>query len=75
MRNEVPIETRKKEGENTGAFLFRFSKRVKQGGIVKEVKKRRFKHRAENKRKRRLGALYRVAKEKEVVEKRKLGRM
>ena len=71
----MPIETRRKEGENTGSFLFRFSKRVKQGGIIKEAKKRRFKHRPENKGKRRMGALYRVGKEKEVVEKKRLGRM
>ena len=57
------LEIRKKEGESTGSFLYRFGKRVKQSGILKEVKKRRFKGRAVNRRKVRLAALYRPPQE------------
>ncbi|MAF80210.1 30S ribosomal protein S21 [bacterium] len=71
----MPIEAHKKEGENIGSFLFRFNKRIKQSGILKEAKKRKFSKRPENKRKRRLSALYREEKEKEIERKRKLGRL
>ncbi|OGG42139.1 hypothetical protein A3A21_02010 [Candidatus Jorgensenbacteria bacterium RIFCSPLOWO2_01_FULL_45_25b] len=69
----MPIQSRRKEGESTGSFLYRFSKKVKQSGIVKEAKKRRFKERPTNRRKKRLSALYRVEKEKELEKKKKYG--
>lgn len=67
------LEVRKKEGESMSSFLYRFSKRVKQSGILKEVKKKRFKSRAVNRRKVRLSAIYRLEKSKELAEQRKYG--
>ena len=67
------IRLKKKEGESVNAFIYRFGKRVKRSGILKEVRKRRFQERPENKTKRRLGALYRAKKEKELKQQRKYG--
>ena len=69
----MPLEVKKKEGESVGSFLYRFNKKVRQSGVVKEVKKRRFRSRAKNKQKRRLGALYRLRKQEEFSRARKLG--
>jgi ribosomal protein S21 len=62
------IEVKKKEGESVNAFLFRFTKKIQQSGILKEAKKRRFAKRAENKHARKVSALYRAGK-KQTVEK------
>jgi len=67
------LEIRKKEGETAGAFFFRFNKRVKNSGILKESKKRRFTQRPLNKIKRKLGALYRFQKREELLQERKYG--
>lgn len=55
------------------ALIYRFGKRVKQSGLTKEVKKRRFQGRSGNKRTRRLGALYRMKKMEKLARERKLG--
>ncbi len=69
----MPIEIKRKEGESTGSFLYRFSKRVKQSGILKEVKRKRFRHRNVNRQKIKLSALYRLKKQKEIAEFKKYG--
>lgn len=67
------VEVRKKEKENSNALFFRFSKRIKRSGILKEAKKRRFKTRAVSRRQRKLSALHRDAKKAEHNRMRKLG--
>ena len=67
------VKVAKREGESTSALMFRFSKRIKQSGVFKEAKKRRFKSRPINKRKRRLSALHRDKKKAEVERLKKLG--
>jgi len=67
------IEARKKEGESTTNLLFRFTKKMKQSGVLTEARKRRFKNRSLNRRKRRLSAIYREARKADVAKKRKLG--
>ncbi len=67
------IKVTKKEGESASALVFRFSKKIKQSGILKEVKKRRSRTRPLNKRKRRLSALHRHAKKEEISRLKKLG--
>ncbi|MDP3999036.1 MAG: 30S ribosomal protein S21 [bacterium] len=64
---------RRKEGETTGSFLFRFSKKVQQSGILREVKKRKFHHRAKSRIKRKIAAIYRDDKKKEVERSKKMG--
>jgi ribosomal protein S21 len=69
----MPLQIRRKEGESLNSFLFRFSKKVQQSGLVKEVKKRQFHYRAANWRKRRLSALYRLKKKGELLRLKRYG--
>lgn len=69
----MALEIRKKEGENIGSVLFRFNKKVKQSGILKESKKRRFKNRPKNKRNIRLSAIYKAEKAKDLERQKKYG--
>lgn len=67
------ISVFKREGENSNSLVFRFGKRIKQSGILKEVRSRRFRKRQMNRRKRLAGALYRASKEEEFKTARKYG--
>lgn len=67
------IEIRKKEGESPTSHLYRFLKKIKQSGVLKEAKKRKFRDRNVSKRRRKLSALKRVKKRSEFEEKKKLG--
>lgn len=49
---------RKKEGESPNSMIFRFTKKVQQSGVLREVKSRRFTVRAKSKNKRRSSAIY-----------------
>ncbi len=69
----MAIESRKKEGENPTAFLFRFSKRVRQSGVLLEARRRRFKSRNVNRTKRRSSAVYRAGKRAEMARMKRLG--
>ncbi|MDP3947286.1 MAG: 30S ribosomal protein S21 [bacterium] len=67
------MELRRKEGESVTSFIYRFTKRVKQSGILKEAKKRRFRARPMNRNRRRLSALHRETKKVERQRLKKLG--
>ncbi len=69
----MAIEVRKKKGENVNSLIFRFNKRVKQSGVLKETKKRRFKSRDVNKNKKRSSALYRSKRQEEIARLKKYG--
>jgi ribosomal protein S21 len=69
----MAVEIKKKEGESASSFIFRFNKKIQQSGLVKEVKKRQFHGRRVNARKRKLGALHRLAKKSEVAKLKKFG--
>ncbi|PIR44278.1 30S ribosomal protein S21 [Candidatus Wolfebacteria bacterium CG10_big_fil_rev_8_21_14_0_10_31_9] len=71
----MAIEVKRKEGESASAFLYRFTKKMQQSGVLKESKKRRHAKRAVNKNKRRKMALYREDKKIETEKKKKLGLM
>ncbi len=66
-------EVKKREGESTNSLIFRFIKRVQQTGVLREAKKRRFHSRTQNRLKRKLSALHREEKRKEVEIAKKLG--
>ena len=68
------LEIKKREGETLASFLYRFNKRVRNSGLVKEVRKRQFKRAGLNKLARRKSALYRARKETEIIRTRKYGR-
>ena len=67
------VEIKKKDGESPTSHLHRFLKKVRQSGVLKEARKRKFKTRNINKTKRRLSALKREKKKKEFQRNRKLG--
>lgn len=67
------MELKRKEGESTSAFLYRFNKKIQQSGILREARKRRFYARPVNRLKRKNSALHREQKSKERVIAKKLG--
>lgn len=69
------MEVRKREGENTNSLIYRFIKRVQQTGVLREAKKRRFYDRTQNRLKRKLSALHREVKKKEMERLKKLGEL
>lgn len=69
------IEVKKKEGESTNSLLYRFSKIVKQSGILKDAKRKMFYSKKMNRRARRKSAIYRANKTKEIERLRKLGKL
>ena len=67
------MELKKREGESASAFLYRFTKKMQQSGVLREAKKRKNYKRVTNKHKRRVSAIYRDNKKKEVTTARKMG--
>lgn len=67
------IEVKRKEGESPNSMLFRFTKKVRQSGVMAETRKRRFTSRPKNRRARRLSAVFRTQKKAEVARLKKLG--
>jgi ribosomal protein S21 len=67
------IEVRKKERETPSALVFRFLKRVKRSGVLREVRRRRFHDRSVSRLDRKLSALHRVEKKAEFKRMRKMG--
>jgi len=67
------MQIKRKEGESINSFLRRFSKRIYQSGILKEVKKKKFKRRKPSLRARKISALYKVKKQKEMSKAQKMG--
>ncbi len=67
------MHIKKRSTESVSSLLFRFNKRIKRSGVLREARKRRFNNRPENKRKRLISALHREDKKKEYIQKRKLG--
>jgi small subunit ribosomal protein S21 len=69
------MEVKRREGESIGSFLYRFTKKMQRSGILREAKKRRFFERPISKRKRRLSAIHKDKKKKEMEKLKKLGKM
>jgi len=69
----MAVGVKKREGESPNALAYRFSKKVQQSGVLRESRRRRFHMRPENRNKRRLSALRREEKRKEVEKAKKLG--
>ncbi len=67
------MEIKRREGESVSAFLYRFSKKVQQSGVLREAKKRKHRRRPISKLKKRLSALHREQKKKEIEKMKKMG--
>lgn len=69
----MAIESRKREGEAGAALLYNFTRKVKRSGILKEVRKRKFRDRPISRIKRRVSAIHREEKKSDVERQKKLG--
>lgn len=69
----MAITVKKRDGEPTSTLVYRFSKKVRQSGILREARKRRFHQRPENKNRRRRSALHREKKRTQIEKEKKLG--
>ena len=67
------MEVKRKEGESASSLIYRFSKRIRRSGIIREVRANRFHDRPPNKNKRKRSALHRIERRKEYERKKKLG--
>ena len=67
------VEVKKKQGESASSLLYSFTKRIKRSGVLKEARKRRFYKRRVSRLKRKLSAIHRDNKRKEMERARKLG--
>lgn len=69
----MAIEIKKKDGDNPNTLLFNFTKKVKRSGILREMRKRKYHARPTSRVKRRLSAIHRDEKKKELDRMKKLG--
>lgn len=69
----MALEITKKERETSQGLIRRFSKRVKQSGILRRVRKRKYKQRKKSRQLKNRAALRREEKKKEYQKKKKLG--
>ncbi|HEV7702284.1 MAG TPA: 30S ribosomal protein S21 [Candidatus Paceibacterota bacterium] len=72
---KVVIQVTKNPNENNSSILRRFSRKEKDAGIVRNVKKRRYNIREESKLKKKRSALKRMGRRKEIEKLKKLGKM
>ena len=67
------MEVRKRENETVNSLIFRFTRRSQQTGLIREARRRRFRKRSQSRLSRKLSALHRIAKKKELERAKKLG--
>jgi ribosomal protein S21 len=68
------IQVRKKERETAESLIRRFSRRVQQSGVLKQVRRLRVREEEKSRDQRRSEALYKVKIRKEISRLKKLGR-
>ncbi len=68
------IQVKKKEKETAESLIRRFSRRVQQSGVLKQVRRQRFHQEEKSRDKRRAEALYKVKIRKEISRLKKLGK-
>jgi hypothetical protein len=69
----MALEVTKKERESSQGLVRRFSKRVKQSGILRRARKKKYKQRKKSRQLKNRAALRREEKKKEYQKKKKLG--
>ncbi|OGI87169.1 hypothetical protein A2995_02020 [Candidatus Nomurabacteria bacterium RIFCSPLOWO2_01_FULL_33_24] len=74
-KNIVNIEVRKGQKDNNLGLLRRFSRQIKESGIIRKVRKIRYQKRPKSKLGLKLSALKKIAKKKEIEHLRKLGKV
>ncbi len=68
------IQVKRKERETAESLIRRFSRRVQQSGVLKRVRKLRFRAEEQSRDKRRSEALYKVKIRKEIDRLKKMGK-
>lgn len=68
------IQVKRKERETAESLIRRFSRRVQQSGVLKQVRKLRFRTVEQSKGKRRAEALYKTEIRKEIERLKKMGK-
>lgn len=68
------IQVKRKDRETSESLIRRFSRRVQQSGVLRQVRKQRFHMEEESREKRRATALYKVKIRKEINRLKKLGK-
>lgn len=71
----MAVEVKRRKNESPTTLIYRFIKRIQQTGVLRESKKRRFQNRAQNRLKRKLSALHREVKKKEIDRLKKTGQL
>ena len=69
----MSIRVNKRKGENFSSLIFRFNRKIKRSGILREAKKKMYFRRPINKNQRRKSALYREEKKREIEKLRRYG--
>lgn len=69
------IKVEKNPNENNSSILRRFTRKMQESGIVRNVKKRRYNLRQESKLKLKRSALKRMGRRKEIEKLKKMGKM
>lgn len=72
---KVVIQVTKNPNENNASILRRFSRRIQESGIIRNVKKNRYNTRQESKLKLKRSALKKMDRRKEIERLKKLGKM
>lgn len=70
----MAIVMKKKKNESIASLLRRFTRRVQQSRVLMEVRKRRFRKPEQTEREKKISALHRAAKKKEIEKLKKLGK-
>ncbi len=71
----MAIIVKKRDGESPSALAYRFSRKVKRSGVLREARARRFHPRNINRNGRRRSALYRNKRKEQIDTARKLGNL
>ncbi len=69
----MPLEVKKKERENPQSLVRRFSKRIKQSGLLIRVRKKQYRRRAKSPQLKKKAALRREEKKESYEKKKKMG--
>lgn len=72
---KIVIEVKKNPNENNASILRRFSRRIQESGIIRNVKKNRYNQRQESKLKIKRSALKKMSRRREIEKLKKLGKM
>ncbi len=75
MISHSNVEVSRTENESNASLIRRFGKRMQESGLLKHARTQRYSERPESKYKKKLRALKRIAKRKEIERLKKLGRL